>query len=330
VIAPGETSTELSPLLKEALAWVIRLYSGEATTEDADAIQQWRQKSPEHEQAFREAVKLWRTLGDATRALVGKEKEEETRQPLLARSARLLVSRRGMLGTAIAASVVGFVVVRPPLGLWPSLEEFSADYRTGKGEQRDILLSDSVSLKLNTQTSIAVRKTSNDSQIELISGEASINAKRNSIAPLVVKAANGFVTASRAEFNARCLEGIVSVSCLDGAVVVETAARSVRLPKGEQISYNADGLGLAGPLDKEQTTAWQSGLLIVRERTLADVVDEVNRYRPGKIIVMNSKLGRRMITGTFHLDQLEDFIGQVRGLFGASVQSLPGGVVLLS
>jgi hypothetical protein len=30
------------------------------------------------------------------------------------------------------------------------------------------------------------------------------------------------------------------------------------------------------------------------------------------------------------LDQLDDFIGQVRGLFGATVQELPAGVVLLS
>jgi transmembrane sensor len=37
-----------------------------------------------------------------------------------------------------------------------------------------------------------------------------------------------------------------------------------------------------------------------------------------------------MISGTFHLDHLDDFIGQAHGLFGASVRSLPGGIVLLT
>ena len=60
------------------------------------------------------------------------------------------------------------------------------------------------------------------------------------------------------------------------------------------------------------------------------LVEEINRYRPGKIVLMNGDLGHRMISGTFHLDHLDDFIGQARGLFGASVRSLPGGIVLLT
>jgi transmembrane sensor len=60
------------------------------------------------------------------------------------------------------------------------------------------------------------------------------------------------------------------------------------------------------------------------------LVEEINRYRPGKIVVMDTRLGERMISGTFHLDHLDDFIGQVQGLFGATARALPGGIVLLS
>ncbi|MEI9923186.1 MAG: FecR/PupR family sigma factor regulator [Bradyrhizobium sp.] len=66
--APGDPPSELAPLLKEALTWVIHLHSGEATQEDGDAVKRWRQQSEEHEQAFRDAVKLWRTFGAAARA----------------------------------------------------------------------------------------------------------------------------------------------------------------------------------------------------------------------------------------------------------------------
>jgi transmembrane sensor len=329
VTAPGETSSKPDPLPKEALAWVIRLHSGQATTDDADAIQQWRQTSPEHEQAFRDAVKLWRTLGDAARDLVAPENPQSS-QSLLTRSRQLVMSRRGVLGGAIAASLVGYSVVSPPLGLWPSYQEFAADYRTTKGERRDVALSNNVSLKLNTQTSIAVHAVQNDPRIELISGEATITSAGHTSRPLVVKAANGQVTAMRAQFNARCLSGNVAISCVDGTVTVEVGSQHVALSRGEQVSYNSEGLGSPAALDVEQATAWQNGLLIVRNRALSEVVEEVNRYRPGRIVIVNSRLGRRMITGTFHVDQMDDFIGQVRGLFGASVQSLPGGLVLLS
>jgi transmembrane sensor len=317
-------------LLKEALAWVIRLHSGEATQEDGAAVKRWRQQSEEHEQAFRDAVKLWRAFGDATRAVAVPTIVAEPKRPVAARAAQLLTSRRGMLGGLITASAATYFVIQPPLGLWPSLQELSADYRTSKGERRDVNLWKDVSLKLNTQTSIAARNSQSDPEIELISGETAVNARREGARPFVVKAANGRISAARAEFDARCLGGNVSVFCVDGAVFVEAGSRNLRLRKGEQVSYGADGLGTPSALDTEQATGWQNGLLIVRDRALADVVEEVNRYRPGKIVIMNSRLGRRMITGTFQLDHLEDFIGQVRGLFGASVQSLPGGVVLMS
>jgi ferric-dicitrate binding protein FerR (iron transport regulator) len=53
----------LDPLIREALAWVVRLKSGEATLEDAQELIDWRTQSPAHEQAFRDAVKCWKAIG---------------------------------------------------------------------------------------------------------------------------------------------------------------------------------------------------------------------------------------------------------------------------
>lgn len=330
--APDDIPPDLAPLLRQAIAWVIRLHSGVATSEDAEALAQWRGTSPEHEEAFRDALKLWRTFGDGTRRLIAQKEATRSQASGLGTARRMLLSRRGILGGALAASVAaGYVVVRPPLGMWPSLQELSADYRTTKGERRDIALSDSVSLKLNTQTSIAVRSTANEPHIEIISGEAAIVAKRAGAAPLIVDAAAGRITTLGASFNVRCLDGAVSVSCIDGAVDVTWSGRSVHIGKQQQVSYSAaEGLGTPSSIDPAQAVAWQDGLLIVRDWPLSRVVDEINRYRPGKIVVMDAQLGRRMVTGTFHLDHLDDFIGQARGLFGATVRSLPGGVVILT
>lgn len=327
--APDEFPAELDAVLKEALAWVIRLHSGDATSDDAAALDQWRCKSRDHEAAFRDAVRSWRTFGDATRRLIA-EKQSGRHDPG-ARAPRKLIGRRGLIGGAIAASLGGvYVALEPPLGLWPSLEELSADYRTAKGEQRAVSLSNDVSLKLNTQTAVAVRSIEDSAHIELISGEASIVAKRIGASPLVVDAASGRITAFRANFDVRCLDGAVSVSCTDGAVDVALKGRAVRIKNGQQVSYSAaTGLGAPLPVDPAQATAWQDGLLIVRDWRLTRLVDEINRYRRGKIIVLDAQLGDRMVTGTFRLDSLDDFIGQAQGLFGASVRSMPGGVVLL-
>jgi len=52
-------------LIRDALAWVVRLTSGEATLIEAEQLIDWRARSPTHERAFREAMKCWRAIGYA-------------------------------------------------------------------------------------------------------------------------------------------------------------------------------------------------------------------------------------------------------------------------
>ncbi|WP_245476760.1 FecR domain-containing protein [Bradyrhizobium sp. Leo170] len=318
-----------NPLLDEALDWVVRLKTDEPTRADVDALQRWRDQSQAHDAAFKKAVQLFRMASVAARELADEQQASDVVVTASQPPPRRL-TRRIMLGGAIAAAAAGYMIVRPPLGLWPSLEELSADYRTGKGEHRKVAVAPDVSLELNTQTSVALRSTSDETRIELISGEASVAAKLSPSKPLVMLAGNGRISASQADFNARCLDGVVSVTCLDGVVTVEQNDRTVQLHKAEQVTYSSAGLQQSVPVDAVQVTAWQAGLLIFRDRPLASVVDEVNRYRPGKIIIANAELKRRLVNGTFQLDKLGNFVDQVEQLFGARITSLPGGVVLLS
>lgn len=325
--AANDTS-EHDVLLEEALDWVVRLKTGAPVRADLEALQRWRDQSPEHEAAFRKAARLFRNAGIAAGELAGQPAVIDAARASPGLPARVL-ARRAFLGGAIAAAVGGYLVVRPPLGLWPSLEELSADYRTGKGEQRKVAVTPDVSLEMNTQTSIALRSVPDETRVELISGEASVTALRSSPKPFVMLAANGRITAKQADFNARCLDGIVRVTCLNGMVDVAQGGKLVQLREAEQVSYSLGGIEVSVPIDPAQVTAWQAGLLIFRDQTLADVVDEVNRYRSGKIIITNADLKQRVVNGTFQISKLGDFVLQVQQLFGAQARSLPGGVVLL-
>jgi transmembrane sensor len=67
------TRIELSSLTREAVAWLLRLTSGEATSEDAEEFKRWHAQSPDHAAAWSEAVRLWRTLGPALKELQPQE-----------------------------------------------------------------------------------------------------------------------------------------------------------------------------------------------------------------------------------------------------------------
>ncbi|XSC43010.1 FecR/PupR family sigma factor regulator [Bradyrhizobium sp. RDT10] len=142
--ATSDTSAH-DTLLDEALDWIVRLKTGAPTRADLDALQRWRQQSPAHEEAFKAAARLFRNAGVAAREL--DDRPDAVGAALVPqRLPSKVLARRAFLGGAIAAAAAGYMVVRPPLGLWPSLQELSADYRTGKGEQRKIAVTPDVSL----------------------------------------------------------------------------------------------------------------------------------------------------------------------------------------
>jgi transmembrane sensor len=325
---PSEKPPEVDPLLRQAIGWLVRLNSGEATTADAAEFTRWRGQSAEHESAVRRAVELWRL---SKRAAAGLPEEGAGSGSSLAigllghRS-----TRRAFLGAAIAAGAAGYFVARPPLGLWPSLAEMSSDYRTGKGEQLKVALGPGISLELGTLTSIAVDATASATKIELIDGQAAINASTAPGHELIVIAAGGQVIATRADFDTRCIDDAVSVTCAAGIVDVGFGASKVQLRAGQQIAYSGSGLGAVTNIDAAQATSWRQGVLIFKDEPLNEVIKEINRYRAGRIFITNSNLGARIVNGTFHCAQLANFVSQVKQLFGAKVIELPGGVTLLS
>ncbi len=152
----------------------------------------------------------------------------------------------------------GYAIVDPPLGLWPSLAQLRADYRTQTGQQRKIAIADKIALELNTQTSIAVHASDGGAEhIELIGGEAIVSVA-DVRKPMIVSVAQGRVIASRAKFNLRYDRDVVCVTCLDGSLQVETAAAAT-LAAGQQISYVNKEIGLPTEINPDAVTACKEG-----------------------------------------------------------------------
>jgi transmembrane sensor len=333
---PEQPIAEQEALKREAYQWVMRLTSGTATTADLQLLTRWRQTSPAHRRAFAEANLLWDKLGPAAVESAGKSaaSAQAAAGPGFPTSQRPL-GRRAFVGGALAASAAaGYLAVRPPLDLWPSLAEMAADYRTGTGQQRQIALAEDVSVKLNTRTSIAVLPSDNTGQtrqIELISGEAAIATKPEALRPFIVTAARGRTVATNARFNVRRDGERVCVTCVEGDLQVQHLGQVSTVRSHQQVVYTADNLGAATSVDDpEQVTAWERGLLVFRNDPLARVIEEVNRYRPGKIILMNRELGDRPVLATFRIDRIEEVVPRLQTVFGVRLKRLPGGIVLIS
>ncbi len=324
--AQGPQEKEL--LEQEARAWIGRLVSGDATVNDLEAAKSWRSQSASHEVAFTEAARLWDRLGPAGRHVL-----KRSGRALATYRVSSRVNRRMLLGTggAVLASTAAYLVVRPPFDLWPSLSELRADYRTGTGEQRRIETSNGASVEMNTATSLNLRPLAKGNvRIELIAGETAIATASHGTGSISVIAGNGRISASNAKFNIRFEGGSVCVSCLDGSVQVEAGARTLALQALQQVNYTERAFSAPLLIDPTAVSAWQNGLLIFHGTPLVDVVAEINRYRSGRIILLNAELGRQPVNARFHIARVDEIMALVQRVFGARVERLPGGLVFLS
>lgn len=322
-----------SLLQRQAEAWWVRLHSGRATRADADAFREWATHSTAHAQAWREVMRTWSAL-DPLLA------EEAVRQASRAGafswrglSAALTLQspgRRAFLGGAVAASVAaGVMAVDPPLGLWPSVGDLTADYRTATGEQRQVALAQGISVRMNTQTFInRIGADASPRGVVLVAGEAEIVA--NGASDFLVETGGGRLMARAARFNIRHTGPQVCVTCLDGRVTVSVNGEQRSLEAGRQVTYDRAGLQEVVRADEASVSTWRTGVLSFDRMPLAEVIEEINRYRPGKVFLRNEELGRTLVRMQLNLRSIDNAPVMIRELYGARMRSLPGGIVVLS
>ncbi|MDI4665503.1 FecR family protein [Xanthobacter autotrophicus] len=318
-----------------ALAWFVKVRSGEATPADLADFQRWITADTEHRRAYEKLEVLWADLdhlGDPRHGEVchGEACHGEARNAVVPlHPAGRAVSRRGLfLGAAGAAAAVAAGVA---IGLpgW-----FDGDFRTGVGEQRQLNLADGSRVELDADSALSLQFTPQARQLSLLRGRAFFDVAPDPARPFSVTAADGVTTAAGTQFSVHRWSKEVTVTVSQNAVAIragEAAALQLRageaaalqLRAGEAVSYDASGFGEMEQVSDAQATAWRRGKLIFEDRPLRQVIADVNRYRRGSIMVTDSNLLRLRVSGIFDIRQPD-------GVLEAITRSLPVGSITLT
>jgi ferric-dicitrate binding protein FerR (iron transport regulator) len=320
-------TTSIKESERQAQAWLLHLTSGSATREDGEAFRRWCMANDQHAEAFARTRQMWQDLGPA----VARRQASASRSERPGARHGVRMSRRAFLGSAIAASVAAVIVARYGFDNGGQ-RGTGATLRTAVGEQRHVDVAQGVALEINTATDIGVRSSGNNiTGFRLRSGEAVVRIDPNHKAPFVVELDDARVLSGPgASFAVRCVDGVSTVTCLEGQAVLARAATNTLVKPSQQLAFDADGLGDAVAVNPETALAWRHSVLIYDNQPLADVVTDINRYRPGRIVITDHALGERRVHARFTLDQMADVATLIEDAYGAHATHLPGGWVLLS
>lgn len=319
-------------LQQQAWVWLRLLKSGDVKAWDAQRFQQWLSTSPEHKAAFNEARQRWEDFRPAAGELLRASPEAARYHERTLRRHTPEWGRRAFFGAAAAgvAAIAGVAMVRSTGGLLPSLDDWEADYRTATGEQKSVTLAGQVRVVLNTQTRIRREPASAGvAGISLLAGEAAIDLPAGGQRFSVI-AAGGQSVAEAGRFEVRHLDRKVCVSCLEGAVRVEHPAGVRELQARQQTVYDGHAIAGIASVDPASVSAWRNGELVFDQTRLVVVLNEINRYRPGRIVLMNDAVRDLPVSGSFRIASLDRALSQLRHTFDLTARSLPGGLLVLS
>ncbi|HEY1077148.1 MAG TPA: FecR domain-containing protein [Fontimonas sp.] len=302
---------DVSSLDEQAAGWLVRLTSGHVTADERAEFVRWRDADPAHEAALSRLRAIW---GAAAAAL---DAPAATLPPPATTIPTPRSRRRSWRGWSLAASVV----VSLALGY-----QYQSDWRhaqtTAAGERRQIALDDGSTVLLGSDTAIDIAFSPTRRGIRLVRGEAYFEIRHDPARPFVIDAGNAEVEVVGTRFSVQRDDDAGDVTVVDGRVRVRLATTEVLLGADQHIGFDRKGLGAAESVSAEDALAWRSGRLVIRGETLSEVVAQINRQRPGTIVVRVDAARQQPINAVIALDRVDDWLAALEQQGAGRVVSL--------
>jgi transmembrane sensor len=304
----------------EAAQWFVRLQEPVTDVEMRRQFQHWLDEHPQHRNEFEVLKGLWRAADLVPAA----------RLRALCETPPALKKPRLVLRYAVAASVLAAAL---GLGLFSGLNHpvpYTAEFSTALNERRHVALPDGSVVDLDSRSRIQVRFEKGQRNVELSEGEAMFSVEHDTSRPFVVAAGSGKVTVTGTRFDVRQGASETRVVVEQGTVKVQARDAAdndfINLTAGLGTHVDAQGkVAAAYAVNPAEITAWRSGKLVFNNASLADVAEQVSRYREKPLRVASAAVGDLRLTSVFKSDNTDALLKALPSILPVAVRTLGDG-----
>lgn len=307
----------------EAGDWLARLQRSDVSERDGLEFDAWLE-APGNLAAYRQVLGVWHEFTAGADEVLA----ELGRPPAMSARPR---TRRWMVGAGGFAMAAGLALAVLPPTL---LSSPAQTYVTGTGEHRKVTLEDGSVLDLNAETRLTVSFSRSGRRVELGEGEAIFDVAHDARRPFTVAASNRVVRVVGTQFDVRNRAGQLVVTVARGKVQVRpdaaaSAGHARLLTAGQRLAVDQAGAETLQAVDPREALGWRTGLLVYRNRPLAEVVGDMNRQFGQHIEIGDADLAAIPITGTVVLDDPQAVIARLSLML--PIRSVPSerGLLLL-
>jgi transmembrane sensor len=294
--------------LREAADWVQRL-GGSADPALADTWMQWCAEDPSNFAAFERMQQVW----DGFAAAPARISPPAAPRPDAFRRNVFLAAAASAL---LLCGAVGWLVQRQSSAL---------AFTTAPGEQRHESLPDGSSIDLAPDSELTVSFSLSRRTLRLERGQAYFAVAHNVLRPFVVQASGVSATATGTAFDVRTGPESTVVTVSEGRVSVSPSRTEsldlepLRAGAGQQVTFTpaAHRLSVAS-VDPRVYDSWRTGTLEFVRQPLRDVVREVDRFVPRKIVVAPALEDTRF-TGTVSPAKVAEWLDALKEIYAVRI-----------
>ncbi|MBC8995183.1 FecR family protein [Pseudomonas sp. N40(2020)] len=312
-----------------AFAWLSLLHD-RPSAGDQLTFSHWLRADPAHAEAYAQAQVVWELSEGPARTLADEEAlalqgylnaMDRPRRPQLLRWSGAL---------AMAACLL--LMISLGTGWQPQrwINDLGADYVSAPGEIRTVTLVDKTQVTLDADSAIAVNFSHGERHVQLRRGAGFFSVTHTG-EPFVVEAKKGQVRVLGTQFEVRLQDHGAQVTVLSGRVGVtkDRGAAQQILTAGQQVAYGDGAAEKLHAVDSEAQLAWRQGWLTYYKSTLGDVVADLRRYYPGRIVLLNDELAARKVSGSFPSKDPHAVLSSLQGVMGFEQHRILGQLIIL-
>ncbi|KPH01022.1 FecR family protein [Pseudomonas sp. RIT-PI-r] len=312
-----------------ALAWLSLLHD-RPSAGDQLTFSQWLRADPAHAEAYAQAQVLWELSEGPAQTLAAEE--ALALQGYLDAMARPRRSPLLRWSAALAMAACLLLMVSLGTGWQPQrwVEDLGADYVSAPGEIRTVTLADQSQVTLDADSAIAVDFSHGERHVQLRRGAGFFSVTHTGD-PFVVEAEQGEARVLGTQFEVRLQPHGAQVTVLSGRVGVKADRQGEQqiLTAGQQVAYGDGAAEKLHATDSEAQLAWRQGWLTYYKSTLAEVVEDLRRYYPGRIVVLNDELAARKVSGSFPSKDPQAVLRSLQGVMGFEQHQVLGHLIIL-
>lgn len=320
------------PVMDAALNWLVMLQGAPGDAALRNGFEEWRNADLFHAETFAKVAGVWNLpeMDEVAARLAERTGyAEPIHVPVMPECGSPKRSRlpRAIMAAAAVVLLAAGIQQYPVLAL-----RMQADHLTAAGVRDELVLPDGSRMILNTASAVAVDFEGPNRSVRLLQGEAYFDVVPDPARPFTVAAAFSEVEVKGTGFSIRTGDGEDIVVLEHGHVDVTRLPErmdTASLEPGQSITATARGLSAVRETDSATSLAWLHGRLIFEDQPFGQVIAEVGRYYPDSVIVASGRLGKVKVSGNYRLDNPEGVIRSLATAAGASVNRIPGGMLIL-